>query len=113
MFLQAKKSEAQILKTKGNALFKEKKFEDALISYTDGLHICPLCYARDRSLLYSNRAACKMHLVCTLFTTAEIIENLCWHMIAKRVWAELLFLFQNNMNNLANMNNNLSYDIFG
>ena len=48
-----------------------------------------------------------------LFTTAEIIENLCWHMIVKRVWAELLFLIQNNMNNLANMNNNLSYDIFG
>merc|ERR1739838_694715 len=42
--------------------FKENNFSLALHSYTEGLRICPLSFPRDRSILYSNRAATKAKL---------------------------------------------------
>ncbi|CAL4092054.1 unnamed protein product, partial [Meganyctiphanes norvegica] len=57
-----KKEEALKFKEEGNKNFKESNFSLALHSYTEGLRICPLSFPRDRSILYSNRAATKAKL---------------------------------------------------
>lgn len=57
-----KKEDALKCKELGNSQFKESKFTLALDSYTEGLRICPLSFPRDRSILYSNRAATKAKL---------------------------------------------------
>lgn len=59
---QNAKEEAQKLKANGNNLFKESKFSEAVKTYQEALSICPLCYAKERSIMYSNRAACRLHL---------------------------------------------------
>lgn len=56
------KHKGQELKVEGNSLFKEAKYQEALNVYTLALRTCPLMYTEDRSVLYSNRAACFQHL---------------------------------------------------
>jgi len=57
-----KKEDALKFKEEGNKHFKENNFSLAIQSYTEGIRICPLSFPRDRSILYSNRAATKAKL---------------------------------------------------
>lgn len=56
------KSAASELKKLGNITYKESKYLEAIDTYTQALRLYPLENTTDRSILYSNRAACKMHL---------------------------------------------------
>ncbi|KAF4518050.1 hypothetical protein B566_EDAN009000 [Ephemera danica] len=49
-------------KNEGNELYKAENYLDALQAYTDGLQICPLQFTKERSIIYSNRAATKIKL---------------------------------------------------
>lgn len=55
-----KKKEANELKSNGNKSFKEEDYTTAESLYTDALSICPSCFTHERSVMYSNRAACKL-----------------------------------------------------
>lgn len=59
---EEKRKEAQCCKDEGNKLFKDQSFKDAMRCYTRALHICPLSFPKDRSIMFSNRAVCKMKL---------------------------------------------------
>ncbi|KAL5274689.1 TTC1 family protein [Megaselia abdita] len=50
------------MKEEGNTLYKDGLFHESIELYTDALKMCPLRYSEDRSILYSNRAACKISL---------------------------------------------------
>ena len=63
LMLQELKEKAQELKAEGNALFKDNNYVGAVVAYTDALRTCPLACAKERSIMYSNRAACKLHMV--------------------------------------------------
>ncbi|XP_041477099.1 tetratricopeptide repeat protein 1-like [Lytechinus variegatus] len=54
------KEEAQSHKAKGNNLFKQDEFLDAISSYSQALEVCPLCFKKERSIMYANRAACRV-----------------------------------------------------
>lgn len=54
-----KKKETLNLKTQGNDMFKQEKYEESIVFYTDALRTCPLQFSSDRSVLYANRAASK------------------------------------------------------
>ena len=60
---QELKEKAQELKAEGNALFKDNNLVGAVVAYTDALRTCPLACAKERSIMWSNRAACKLHMV--------------------------------------------------
>ncbi|XP_013410979.1 tetratricopeptide repeat protein 1-like [Lingula anatina] len=60
---QVRKDEAQALKANGNSHFKASEFQLAICSYTQALQTCPLCFQKERAIMYSNRAACRLHLV--------------------------------------------------
>ncbi|XP_033123832.1 tetratricopeptide repeat protein 1-like [Anneissia japonica] len=49
-------------KARGNGLFKNEEYLDACSVYTDALELCPLTFKKERSIMYSNRAACKLRL---------------------------------------------------
>lgn len=55
----SKKNEAFNLKTQGNDMFKQEKYEESIVLYTDALRTCPLQFSSDRAVLYANRAASK------------------------------------------------------
>ncbi|KAK2143016.1 hypothetical protein LSH36_887g02002 [Paralvinella palmiformis] len=59
---EAKREEAQVQKVEGNERFKAANYQGALESYTDALMLCPLDYTKDRSIMFSNRAATKYKL---------------------------------------------------
>ncbi|XP_060792245.1 tetratricopeptide repeat protein 1 [Neoarius graeffei] len=59
---ESRKVESMALKEKGNAQFKNREYVEAQKSYTDALAVCPVCYSKQRSILFSNRAAARMHL---------------------------------------------------
>lgn len=48
---------AEIKKTEGNVLYKDKKYDQALQLYTEAVQLCP-----DNATLYNNRAACHLML---------------------------------------------------
>ncbi|CAG0895606.1 unnamed protein product [Darwinula stevensoni] len=50
------------LKEEGNATFKELKYEEARLFYTEALKKCPTCCPKDRAVLYHNRAVMKTYL---------------------------------------------------
>ena len=75
MTFKVLKEKAQTLKADGNAAFKESRFTDAVIAYTEALQTCPLCYAKERSIMYSNRAAAKLHMVSILFSELSKLEK--------------------------------------
>ncbi|KAL4231322.1 cytochrome c oxidase subunit 1 [Mactra antiquata] len=59
---EEKRKEAQTLKEEGNDLFRGGSYKSAIRTYSRALRTCPLKFPKDRSIMYSNRAACKMHL---------------------------------------------------
>ncbi|XP_046567116.1 tetratricopeptide repeat protein 1-like isoform X2 [Haliotis rubra] len=56
------KNKAQEVKEKGNQAFREGSYKEAIRLYTEALHICPLSFLRERSIMFSNKAACQMKL---------------------------------------------------
>ncbi|XP_070540301.1 tetratricopeptide repeat protein 1-like [Ptychodera flava] len=59
---EMRKDEAQELKTKGNEFYKNEEYGEAIHTYGQALQICPLCYKKERAIMYSNRAACHLKL---------------------------------------------------
>uniref|UniRef100_A0A1B6JMC0 Uncharacterized protein n=1 Tax=Homalodisca liturata TaxID=320908 RepID=A0A1B6JMC0_9HEMI len=57
--------EAVVFKQTGNDLFKSAQYRESAHAYTQALRTCPLRYAKDRAIFYSNRAASKMKLELT------------------------------------------------
>uniref|UniRef100_A0A1B6CG96 Uncharacterized protein n=1 Tax=Clastoptera arizonana TaxID=38151 RepID=A0A1B6CG96_9HEMI len=57
-----KNKEAEKIKLDGNEKFKSEKYEESKILYTEALKVCPLKFAKERSILHSNRAAAKLKL---------------------------------------------------
>ena len=55
--------EAKSLKEKGNEQFKAGQFRDSVLTYTQALRLCPLCFESDRAILFHNRAAAKSKMV--------------------------------------------------
>lgn len=58
--LDERKEKGQTLKNEGNLKFCAGEYDEAIESYTDALEVCPLCFEKDRAILFSNRAACNM-----------------------------------------------------
>uniref|UniRef100_A0A0V0G5W1 Putative tetratricopeptide repeat protein n=1 Tax=Triatoma dimidiata TaxID=72491 RepID=A0A0V0G5W1_TRIDM len=56
------KSEAAEMKKAGNDQYKNSQFREAVITYSLALRTCPLCYNKDRAVLYANRAAAKISI---------------------------------------------------
>ncbi|GCB60515.1 hypothetical protein scyTo_0012753 [Scyliorhinus torazame] len=57
-----RQGESLTLKEVGNGQFKKGEYTEAENSYTEALGVCPAYYQKDRSILYSNRAAARMKL---------------------------------------------------
>ncbi|KAJ8912939.1 hypothetical protein NQ315_017270 [Exocentrus adspersus] len=57
--IQSRYKEAQDLKAIGNDQFKDTKYRETILTYTNALKLCPIKYTKDRSILYANRAASK------------------------------------------------------
>lgn len=60
--IEMRKEEAAILKEQGNQLFKLAQYGEAKQLYTQSLKAYPLVCTKERSILYSNRAATRIHL---------------------------------------------------
>lgn len=58
---ESRKKESLELKEKGNTQFKSGEHVEAEESYTAALKVCPVCYSKERSILFSNRAAARLH----------------------------------------------------
>lgn len=56
------KTESEFVKKEANRLFKNGEFDTALSMYSQALKICPLCFTKERSILFANRAAAKSKL---------------------------------------------------
>ncbi|XP_045188844.2 tetratricopeptide repeat protein 1-like [Mercenaria mercenaria] len=59
---EERRNSAQTLKEEGNDLFRCGSYKSAIRTYSRALRTCPLKYAKDRAIMYSNRGACKMRL---------------------------------------------------
>lgn len=59
---QGRRQQSLTLKEKGNSQFKAGDWLDAERSYTEALVLCPVCFSRERAVLFSNRAAARLHL---------------------------------------------------
>ncbi|KAK2827893.1 hypothetical protein Q5P01_018927 [Channa striata] len=59
---ESHRQQSLILKEKGNNLFKAGDWSEAERSYTEALGLCPVCFSRERAVLFSNRAAARLHL---------------------------------------------------
>ncbi|XP_042555506.1 tetratricopeptide repeat protein 1 [Dipodomys spectabilis] len=57
---QKRRGESTRLKEEGNEQFKKGDYVEAESSYTKALQTCPACFQKDRSILFSNRAAARM-----------------------------------------------------
>ncbi|XP_067657370.1 tetratricopeptide repeat protein 1-like [Haliotis asinina] len=57
-----RKNKAQQSKEKGNQAFREGSYKEAIRLYTEALHMCPLSFPKERSIMFSNKAACQMKL---------------------------------------------------
>ncbi|XP_041370631.1 tetratricopeptide repeat protein 1-like [Gigantopelta aegis] len=55
-----RKERAQELKNNGNKLFREGNYDEAIVCYCESIEICPLSFTKERSIMFSNRAACKL-----------------------------------------------------
>ncbi|XP_068071942.1 tetratricopeptide repeat protein 1 isoform X1 [Danio rerio] len=58
---ESRRKESLELKEKGNAQFKSGEHVEAEESYSAALKLCPVCFTKDRSILFSNRAASRLH----------------------------------------------------
>uniref|UniRef100_A0A8D0CXJ2 Tetratricopeptide repeat protein 1 n=1 Tax=Sander lucioperca TaxID=283035 RepID=A0A8D0CXJ2_SANLU len=59
---QSRRQQSLTLKEKGNSHFKAGDWAEAERSYTEALGFCPVCFNRERAVLFSNRAAARLHL---------------------------------------------------
>ncbi|KAM6150589.1 tetratricopeptide repeat protein 1 [Erethizon dorsatum] len=57
---QKRREESTRLKEEGNEQFKKGDYVEAESSYSQALQMCPSCFQKDRSILFSNRAAARM-----------------------------------------------------
>lgn len=57
---QKRRAESSKLKEEGNEQFKRGDYMEAESSYSQALQMCPACFQKDRSVLFSNRAAARM-----------------------------------------------------
>lgn len=57
-------NQALEIKAKGNDLFKQKKYEEAIALYEDALLVCPVDRTDDLAALHHNIAACLENTVC-------------------------------------------------
>ncbi|GFO30652.1 tetratricopeptide repeat protein 1-like [Plakobranchus ocellatus] len=57
---QERKVKSQQMKDDGNIKFRNSEYDEAILSYTEALALCPLDFHKERSIMFSNRAACKM-----------------------------------------------------
>ncbi|KAK2488623.1 hypothetical protein MC885_003118 [Smutsia gigantea] len=57
---QKRREESTRLKEEGNVQFKKGDYVEAESSYSQALQMCPSCFQKDRSILFSNRAAARM-----------------------------------------------------
>ncbi|XP_024432755.1 tetratricopeptide repeat protein 1 isoform X1 [Desmodus rotundus] len=57
---QKRREESTRLKEEGNEQFKKGDYVEAESSYSRALQTCPSCFQKDRSILFSNRAAARM-----------------------------------------------------
>ncbi|XP_006211962.1 tetratricopeptide repeat protein 1 [Vicugna pacos] len=55
-----RREESTRLKEEGNEQFKKGDYMEAESSYSRALQMCPSCFQKDRSILFSNRAAARM-----------------------------------------------------
>ncbi|XP_025766625.1 tetratricopeptide repeat protein 1 isoform X3 [Oreochromis niloticus] len=60
--MESRRQQSISLKEAGNAHFKRGDWAEAGRSYTDALSVCPVCFSRERAVLFSNRAAARLHL---------------------------------------------------
>jgi len=60
---QGLREKAEQLKASANSKYKQLCFAEAIEEYTAALETCPLCYSKERSILYSNRAAAYLYQV--------------------------------------------------
>ncbi|XP_026213824.1 tetratricopeptide repeat protein 1 [Anabas testudineus] len=59
---ESRRQQSLTLKEKGNKQFKAGDWSEAERSYTEALGLCPVCFSRERAVLFSNRAAARLHL---------------------------------------------------
>ncbi|XP_047234834.1 tetratricopeptide repeat protein 1 isoform X2 [Girardinichthys multiradiatus] len=59
---ESRRQQSVKLKEAGNSLFKAGDWKEAERSYTEALALCPVCFSRERAVLFSNRAAARLHL---------------------------------------------------
>ncbi|XP_037543117.1 tetratricopeptide repeat protein 1 [Nematolebias whitei] len=59
---QIQKQRSLTLKETGNGLFKAGDWSEAALKYTEALALCPISFSRERAVLFSNRAAARLHL---------------------------------------------------
>nr|XP_023689652.1 tetratricopeptide repeat protein 1 [Paramormyrops kingsleyae] len=59
---ESRREESLKLKETGNAQFKRGEHCEAEESYTAALRASPVCYGKERAILFSNRAAARLHL---------------------------------------------------
>ncbi|KAM3869311.1 tetratricopeptide repeat protein 1 [Diretmus argenteus] len=59
---ETRRQDSLALKEKGNSQFKAGEWSEAEHSYTEALVLSPVCYSRERAVLFSNRAAARLHL---------------------------------------------------
>nr|XP_004657542.2 tetratricopeptide repeat protein 1 [Jaculus jaculus]XP_045008466.1 tetratricopeptide repeat protein 1 [Jaculus jaculus] len=57
---QKRREESTKLKEEGNEQFKKGDHIEAERSYSQAIQLCPSCFQKDRSILFSNRAAARM-----------------------------------------------------
>lgn len=57
---QKRREESATLKEEGNEQFRRGDYIEAESSYSQALQMCPSCFQKDRSVLFSNRAAARM-----------------------------------------------------
>ncbi|XP_051250779.1 tetratricopeptide repeat protein 1 isoform X2 [Dicentrarchus labrax] len=59
---ESRQQQSLTLKEKGNCQFKAGDWLEAERSYKEALVLCPVCFSRERAVLFSNRAAARLHL---------------------------------------------------
>ncbi|XP_077596569.1 tetratricopeptide repeat protein 1 [Stigmatopora nigra] len=59
---QSRRMRSLALKEEGNSYFKQGDWSAAEQSYTRALRLCPCCFAPERAVLFSNRAAARLRL---------------------------------------------------
>ncbi|KAM9348697.1 tetratricopeptide repeat protein 1 isoform 2-T3 [Symphorus nematophorus] len=59
---ESRRQQSLTLKEKGNSWFKAGEWAEAERSYKEALLLCPVCFSRERAVLFSNRAAARLHL---------------------------------------------------